>query len=199
MKYLMATAVLLSLSAAAGLTAAARIGEPAPAFSNVDVAGKRQSLADFKGRWVVLEWHNPGCGFTQKHYTTGNLPKLQKEWTAKGVVWLAIASPSVKPERAASLTSAHQGGQTALLLDPEGATAQAFEAKTSPQMIVIDPKGMVAYNGAIDDKPTMDVADVPGAKNYVAAALSEGLAGKPISVPSSRPYGCAVKYSAGSE
>lgn len=160
----------VAVAATIGLAAAARVGEPAPDFSNVDTNGKTQSLSALKGKWVVLEWHNPGCEFTQKHYNSGNMPRLQKEWTAKG------------------------GTQTAVLLDADAATARTYEAKTSPQMFVIDPKGVVVYNGAIDDKPTPDVEDVAGAKNYVGAALTEAMAGRPVTTPTSRPYGCAVSY-----
>jgi peroxiredoxin len=176
------------------LNAAARVGEPAPPFSNIDTSGRPHTLADLKGRWVVLEWHNPRCEFTQKHYDSGNMPKLQKEWTAKGVVWLTIVSPGVPPENVDAYLRARGGMPTAVLLDPAAATAMAYSAKTSPQMFVIDPNGILIYNGAIDDRPTADVADVPGATNYVSAALSEAMAGRPVSIPTSRPYGCAVKY-----
>lgn len=189
-----AIAAALALAGTVGLSAAARVGEPAPNFSNVDTNGKTRTLSEFKGKWVVLEWHNPGCEFTQKHYNGGNLPTLQKEWTAKGVVWLTVASPSVPAARAMSLVQAKGGAQTAVLLDADAATAKAYEAKTSPQMFVIDPKGIVVYNGAIDDRPTPNVEDVAGAKNYVAAALTEAMAGRPVTISTSRPYGCAVSY-----
>jgi peroxiredoxin len=189
-----AIAGAFALAATVGLSASARVGEPAPNFSNVDTNGRTHTLGELKGKWVVLEWHNPGCEFTQKHYNSGNMPRLQKEWTAKGVVWLTVASPSVRADRAMSLVNAKGGAQTAVLLDADAATAKAYEAKTSPQMFVIDPKGVVVYNGAIDDKPTPNVEDVAGAKNYVAAALTEAMAGRPVTTPTSRPYGCAVSY-----
>jgi DsbC/DsbD-like thiol-disulfide interchange protein len=141
---------------------------------------------------------NPGCPFTQKHYGSGNMPRLQREWTAKGVVWLTV-STSAPAEKADAYAKVANGAATAILMDLKATTAMAYTAKTSPHMFVIDPKGALVYNGAIDDKPTPDPADVVGAKNFVAAALTEGVAGRPITTPTSRPYGCVVKYpSAGS-
>lgn len=194
MNRVFAIASTLALAVTVALSAAARVGEPAPNFSNVDTNGKTHTLGELKGKWVVLEWHNPGCEFTQKHYNSGNLPRLQKEWTGKGVAWLTVVSPGVPADRAMSLVQAKGGAQTAVLLDAGAVTAIAYEAKTSPQMFVIDPKGVVVYNGAIDDKPTANVEDVAGAKNYVAAALTEAMAGRRVTTPTSRPYGCAVSY-----
>ena len=194
MNRLSAIVGVMALTATVGLSAAARVGELAPSFSNQDVNGKTHTLSEMKGRWVVLEWHNPACEFTQKHYNSGNLPRLQQEWTAKGIVWLTVVSPSVPADRAMSLINAKGGAQTAVLLDADATTARAYEAKTSPQMFVIDPRGVVVYNGAIDDKPTPNIEDVATAKNFVAAALKEAMAGRPVSTPSSRPYGCAVTY-----
>src|SRR5207249_348533 len=127
---------------------AAKVGEPAPKFSNVDTTGKTIALDNLKGRWVVLEWHNPRCEFTQKHYDSGNMPKLQKEWTAKGVVWLTVVSPGVPTDHVDAYLKSKGGVPTAVLLDTAAATAMAYSAKTSPQMFVIDPKGTLVYNGA---------------------------------------------------
>ena len=187
---MVAAAVLI---AAASLTAA-RVGEPAPKFSNVATTGKTYALTDLKGRWVVLEWHNPSCEFTQKHYNSGNMPKLQKEWTAKGVIWLTVVSPGIATDHVDAYLKSRGGAPTAVLLDTNATMAMAYSAKTSPQMFVIDPKGTLVYNGAIDDKPTADLADVPGAKNFVSAALTEAMAGRRVTIPTSRPYGCSVKY-----
>jgi peroxiredoxin len=185
---LLAVVVLSSL-----VVSAARVGDQAPAFSNVGTDGKTYSLEALKGKWVVLEWYNPGCPFTQKHYGSGNMPRLQREWTAKGVVWLTV-STSAPAEKADAYAKVANGAATAILMDLKATTAMAYTAKTSPHMFVIDPKGALVYNGAIDDKPTPDPADVVGAKNFVAAALTEGMAGRPITTPTSRPYGCVVKY-----
>ena len=172
---------------------AAQIGERAPAFSNVGADGKTYSLDTLKGKWVVLEWYNPGCPYTQKHYGSGNMPRLQREWTGKGVVWLAV-STTAPAEKAVAYAKANGAMPTAILMDLQATTAKAYQAKTSPHMFVINPDGVLVYNGAIDDKPTPDPEDIPGAKNLVSTALTEGMAGKAISTPTTRPYGCVVKY-----
>jgi peroxiredoxin len=173
---------------------AARVGEAAPAFSGIDTNGVSRRLSDFKGKWVVLEWHHPGCPYTKKHYESGNMQKLQGEWTGKGVVWLTVVASPMTPEAANTMMRAQKAKQTAIWIDADATLAKAYQAKTSPHMFVIDPQGTLIYNGAIDDKPTTDVADVPGAHNYVAAALAESQAGHAVVTPTSRPYGCAVKY-----
>jgi peroxiredoxin len=184
---------------------AARVGEPAPAFTGTDTNGTRHALADYKGKWVVLEWHNQGCPYVGKQYGSGNMQKTQKEWTSKGVVWLTVISSApgtqgyvTAPQADAYVRDKH-ASPTAVLLDPTGAIGRAYEAKTTPHMFVIDPHGVLVYNGAMDDKPTTDLEDVPGAKNYVSAALTEAMAGKPVTVATTRPYGCSVKYSSASD
>jgi peroxiredoxin len=198
-KILVATTLAL---AAAGALASAVVGQPAPAFSAVDTAGKTVSLADFKGRHVVLEWVNPGCPFVQKHYGAGNMQATQKEATAGGVAWLAVnstaegASDYRKPADMAAWMQQHKAAATATLMDVDGKVGRAYGARTTPHMYVIDPKGVLVYAGAIDSKPTANPADIPGATNHVKAALAETLAGKPVTVASTRPYGCSIKYSA---
>ena len=180
--------------------ATAKVGAPAPTFTVADNKGQPHSLADYKGKWVVLEWHNEGCPYVRKHYGSGNLQKLQKEWTAKSVVWLSIISsaPGKQGYQTAEQSQAYVAQQnaapTAVLLDPEGSVGRLYTAKTTPHMFVIDPSGVLIYDGAIDDRPTTDLADVDGAVNYVAAALKAGMAGQPVATPVSRPYGCSVKY-----
>ena len=184
--------------------AAAIVGEPAPAFTATDDRGVAHTLADYRGKFVVLEWHNNGCPYVKKHYESGNMEALQKTWTAKGVVWLTVISSApgqqgfVTADESRAYMEAHDAGQTAVLLDPTGALGHLYEAKTSPHMFVIDPKGILIYNGAIDDKPTTDLADVKTATNYVSQALTEAMAGQPVAMPTSRPYGCSVKYASGS-
>lgn len=200
----LAGAVIFALAVALPVTAA-RVNEKAPDFSVVDSKGKTHALADFKGKWVVLEWHNQGCPYVKKHYDSGNMQKLQQEWTAKGVVWLTVISSApgqqghVTPAKADEYVAQRKAVPTAVLLDASGAMGLAYGAKTTPQMYVISPDGVLLYNGAIDDKPTTDVADVPTAKNFLNAALGEAMAGKPVSVPTTKPYGCNVKYAASSE
>lgn len=179
---------------------AAKVGEAAPAFTATDSNGKQVSLEQFKGKFVVLEWHNEACPFVVKHYGSGNLPKLQKEWTGKQVVWLSIISSApgkqghVDGKGANADVQKHQAVPTATLLDPKGEIGKLYGAKTTPHMFVINPKGQLIYNGAIDDKPTPNAADIAGAKNYVSQALTEAIAGKPVSEPTTTPYGCSVKY-----
>lgn len=179
---------------------AAKAGEAAPDFSLVDSNGKTVKLSDFKGKFVVLEWHNQGCPYVKKHYGTGNMQRLQKEWTSKGVVWLTIISSApgkqgfVSAQEQNMFMKQANGSPTASLLDPTGEVGKLYSAKTTPHMFVIDPKGSVLYNGAIDDRPTANPDDVNGANNYLNAALNEALAGKPVSNPTTKPYGCSVKY-----
>ncbi len=198
------TLLVSSLLAAGGAAfAAASVGQPAPAFSAVDTAGKTVSLADFKGRHVVLEWVNPGCPFVQKHYSGGNMQGTQKEATAKGVVWLTINSTSpdagdhLKPAEMAAWMQQQKAAATATLMDPEGKIGRAYGARTTPHMYVIDPAGKLVYAGAIDSKPTGRVADIATATNYVKQTVGELLAGKPVSTPSTSAYGCSIKYSSG--
>lgn len=180
--------------------AAPQPGQPAPDFTLHDLGGKPHSLADYKGKYVVLEWNNPGCPFVRKHYDSGNMPRLQQEERAKGVVWLIINSASAgrqgdeaAPEIEKFLKEDH-AEPTAYLRDPDGKVGHLYEARTTPHMFVIDPQGKLIYAGGIDNKPTPDPDDIPRATNYVRAALEESMAGKPVSVETSRPYGCSVKY-----
>jgi peroxiredoxin len=189
-----------TLVAASSAPAAAVVGQPAPAFTLTDSHGKAHSLAGFAGKVVVLEWWNHQCPFVAKHYDSGNMQKLQKEWTGKGVVWLTVNSSApgqqghVDGAKANELMKAKSGASTAVLLDHDGTVGRAYGAKTTPHMFVIDGKGKLAYAGGIDDKPSTDQADVPIATNHVAAALAEVTAGKPVTTASSQPYGCNVKY-----
>jgi hypothetical protein len=135
-----------------------------------------------------------------KHYKSGNMQRLQKQWTSQGVVWLTILSSAPGKQGFANANEENdylakmQAAPTAALLDPTGQIGHLYDAKTSPQMIVINPQGVVIYDGAIDDKPTTDLDDVPGATNYVSRALEEAMAGKPVVTAATRPYGCSVKY-----
>ncbi|HEX7289308.1 MAG TPA: thioredoxin family protein [Candidatus Angelobacter sp.] len=181
-------------------TLAVKVGDPAPGFTAVDSNGKQQKLSDYKGKYVVLEWHNQGCPYTKKHYDSGNMQRLQKEWTGKGVIWLTVISSApgkqgfVTHEQENEYVKKMNAVPTAVLMDPAGTLGRLYDAKTTPQMFIIDPKGTLVYQGAIDDKPTSDAADIPRSKNYVNVALTEIMAGKPVSEPATRPYGCSVKY-----
>jgi peroxiredoxin len=195
-------ALVAATAAASAAPAAAQavVGQTAPAFTLPDSHGKAHSLADFGGKVVVLEWWNAECPFVGKHYGSGNMQKLQKEWTGKGVVWLTVSSSApgkqgfVDGAKANALMKEKQGAATAVLLDHDGKVGKAYGAKTTPHMYVIDGKGVLVYAGGIDDKPSTDQADVATARNHVAAALAEVTAGKPVTVATSPPYGCGVKY-----
>ena len=194
----MKTAIALLLLLAAAVHA--EVGEPAQNFTLGSAAGKQVSLSDFKGKVVVLEWTNPGCPFVHKHYESGNMQKLQKDATAKGVVWLSICSSApgkqgnLSADEAAKLVASNGSAATAYLLDADGKVGQLYGAKRTPELYVINKEGTLVYHGAIDDKKTPDPADIAGAKNYVTAALDEVLAGKPVSTPKTEAYGCSVKY-----
>jgi len=198
MRIFMPAAVGAVLAASAAFTV--KVGQPAPTFTATDNQGREHKLSDYKGRFVVLEWHNQGCPYVQKQYKSGNMQKLQKEWTAKGVVWLTVISSApgkqgyVTPEESRAYVGQMNAVPTAVLLDPTGAVGMLYSAKTTPHMFIIDPQGVLIYDGAIDDKPTTDLADVAAATNYVSAALTEAMAGKPVTTPVSKPYGCSVKY-----
>jgi len=193
--------IVMAISAALALPAwAARVGEKAPDFTATDSNGVRHALSQYAGKYVVLEWHNNGCPYVRKQYNSGNMQKLQKEWTARGVIWLTVISsaPGMQGYVTADEENAYlkqfNAAPTAALLDPTGKLGHLYDAKTSPQMFIIDPSGTLIYDGAIDDRPTPDPASVAGATNYVSQALTEAMAGRPVSVGTTRPYGCSVKY-----
>lgn len=198
MKNLGMIAAGLAFSATAW--AAPSVGAPAPAFSAVDSNGKTVSLADYKGKHVVLEWTNDGCPFVKKHYGSGNMQSLQKEFTAQNVIWLSVISSApgqqgyVDGAAANKLTAARGAAPTAVLLDPKGDIGRLYGAKTTPHLFVIDPAGKLEYAGGIDSIASPDPADIAGATPFLKVALSEALAGKPISTPVTKPYGCSVKY-----
>jgi peroxiredoxin len=177
------------------------VGKSAPDFTLTDSNGKARSLHDYKGKIVVLEWFNHGCPFVKKHYDSGNMPKLQKDYTAKGVIWLSICSSAPGKQGYGSGSEQNavfrekDAAPTAILSDADGKVGHLYGARSTPSMYVIDKKGKLVYAGAIDDKPTTDLGDVAGAQNYVKAALDEVLEGKPVAVASTRSYGCSVKYS----
>lgn len=194
-------ASVLAVAAMAHPAAAAPApGQPAPAFIARDADGQTRSLADFAGKIVVLEWTNSGCPYVGKHYGSGSMQALQKKATAEGVEWLTIASSAPGEQGYFTPASAKawktQVGSAAsdILLDPEGKIGRAYDARTTPQMFVIDPAGKVAYMGGIDDKPYADPSTLKGAKNYVALALADIKAGRPVATAVTKSYGCSVKY-----
>lgn len=200
MKKLLRAVVLMFVVASPAAFANAVPGKPANDFTLKDVTGKTVHLADYKGKFVVLEWFNQGCPFVQKHYESGNMQNLQKTYTGKGVVWLAISSTNPKsgdyrdPQGTQGVMRDWKMNPTAFVLDEDGAVGRTWGARATPHMFVVDPAGKVIYAGAIDDKATWRQEDVRTAKNYVAAALDEAMAGKPVTTANTAAYGCSVKY-----
>ena len=198
-KTLLITCGLLAVTAGLSL-AETQVGKAAPNFSLPDTNGKTHSLADLKGKYVVLEWYQPDCPFVRKHYRSGNMQALQKEYTAKGVTWLSIDSSAPGEEgnypasKLNEISAQDSAARTALLLDPSGEVGRLYGAKTTPDMYVIDPSGILVYKGAIDDKRSTDLADVKTATNYVKVALEAVMAGKTVATTATQPYGCSVKY-----
>ncbi|HEY3705571.1 MAG TPA: redoxin domain-containing protein [Terracidiphilus sp.] len=196
--------IFIAVSSAALLplvpAAQVKVGDPAPPFTATDSRGHTQKLEQYRGKYVVLEWHNQGCPFTRKHYSSGNMQNLQKEWTAKGIVWFTVISSApghdgyVTPDEENSYVNRMHAAPSAVLLDPKGDLGHKYSARTTPHMFVIDPQGKVIYEGAIDNRPTPDPADVNGAENYVSDALMASMAGKAVNPAYTRPYGCSVKY-----
>lgn len=180
--------------------ASAVVGQAAPLFVGIDSNGKSWSLAELKGKVVVLETTNHDCPYVRKHYGAGNMQAQQREAAAKGVVWLSIAASApgeegfVTAQQANELTKSRNAAPAAVLLDPQGKIAHAYDATVTPHMYVIDRSGTLVYKGGIDSIPSSNVADIPRAKQYVRLALDEVLAGKPVTEASTRPYGCSVKY-----
>lgn len=193
--FAMAAALAASPAAADQIT-----GQPAGNFRLMSADGKPVTLAQFRGKPVVLEWNNPGCPYVQKHYDSGNMQAAQAKARSLGAVWLTINSGAPGKQghmtgaEAKAFVAAQKARPTAYLLDPQGRVGKGYGAKTTPHMYLIDAAGKLVYQGGIDDKPTADKADIAGARNHLIAALTEVKAGKKVSVPESRPYGCSVKY-----
>ena len=187
---------VLPVSAAAQ----AVVGSAAPQFTATDSHGQSHSLDQYHGKYVVLEWHNQGCPYTRKHYVSGNMQSLQKEWTARGVVWFTVISSAPgqqgyqTDDQENDYLARMHADPTAVLMDSDGKLGHLYGAKTTPEMYVIDPQGKLIYEGAIDNRPTPDVSDIKGADNYLTDALSEAMAGKSVATSYTRPYGCSVKY-----
>jgi peroxiredoxin len=179
----------------------ATLGQAAPNFTLTGADGKTHSLADYRGKFVVLEWTNPTCPFVHKFYDSGAMQKTQADETSKGIVWLRINSTGTgihgcqTPAEAAQYAEEKHVHATETLLDPTGEVGHLYGATNTPQMFVIDPQGKLIYAGGIDNKPSPDPADIPSATNYVVQALDEAESGQPVATPSAPPYGSAVHYS----
>lgn len=181
-------------------SAGPKIGMPAPEFSLMSADGKKVSLADYSGKLVVLEWTNHECPFVQKHYDSNNMQDLQKKYTGKDVVWLSIISSApgnqghIDAAQAMKLSKDRGVAATHVLFDPTGEVGKTYRAKTTPHMYIVDKSGDLVYMGGIDSIKSANPSDIPKADNYVAMALDQVMAGQKVAQPSTRPYGCGVKY-----
>jgi len=200
-KTLSAVAAITTLSVSGLAFATIPTGSTVSDMTVTDSNGKTHNLSDFKGKTVVLEWTNDGCPYVQKHYQTENMQNLQKSATNDGdTVWLSVISSApgkqgyVSGDEANTLVAKYDAAPTAVVLDPEGTMGKAFNARTTPHMYIIDPEQTLVYQGAIDDNRSANKATVEGAKNYVAAALADLEAGRPVAEAETAPYGCSVKY-----
>jgi peroxiredoxin len=174
------------------------VGQKAPDFSLTDTEGKVHSLHEYldSGKTVVLHWFNPNCPFVVRHFETyPTFTTLYNDYNKKNVVILAINSTNPNHPQFGGDTEkkAKWGIQYPVLLDPAGGVGKEYGAKTTPHTFVISPDGIVRYSGAIDNDP-QDTKAAKDKLNYARQALDELLAGKPVSVPETSPYGCGVKY-----
>lgn len=200
MQTLRRTLIALPLLLAALGAHAAAVGQMAPDFTLQSTEGKPVRLSDLRGKYVVLEWTNPGCPFVRKHYDSGNMPATQKAARAQGLAWLSVNSTAkesgdyLEPARLAAWLAERKARPTAILMDEEGTVGHAYGARTTPHMYVIDPRGTLVYAGGIDSIPSARVADIERATNYVKAALADIAAQRPVAAAATQPYGCSIKY-----
>ena len=190
----------VSMTGAGACADEIKAGKAAPDFTFTDIEGTTAKLSDFRGKYVVIEWFNHGCPFTEKHYKSDKMQDLQRKYTEEGVVWIAVNSTNeghanyqdaamTRKEAEAYGTSA-----TYIVLDPSGKIGKLYGAKTTPDIFIVDPQGKLIYTGAADSINSTDTDDIPKAENYIDLALTEAMAGKPVATPETKPYGCGVKY-----
>jgi len=187
---------LLIGNAAAG----AQIGQPAPDFTAVDSKGNTVQLSAFRGKTVVLEWTNADCPYTRKHYASGNMQSVQGLAQKDGIVWLTVISSApgkqgyVNGAQADFLTESRKAAPTAVLLDPAGAVAHLYAAKTTPHMYVVDKNGVLQYMGGMDSIATAAESDIARAEPDLKEAMLAVAQGNPAPHPETKPYGCSIKY-----
>lgn len=207
MKFIIPVLALLTLALPANAQTSAPVpptlavvGKTAPNFKGTDTKGREQTLSQYKGKTVVLEWTNIDCPYVHKHYESGNMQALQKEAAADGVIWLSIASSAIGKEGYYGADESNKwmadrhATPTARILDPTGVIGHMYGAKTTPHMFVINPKGTLVYSGAIDSDDSFKPETIATATNYVREALKSIKAGTPVKVSSTKSYGCSVKY-----
>jgi len=192
MRTVVAAALVTVAAVAAAASPVARVGKPAPGFTLKDSAGNTVVLAKLRGKIVVLEWMNPDCPFWKRHAARGTMTKLAGQYAPQGVVWFAVNSTAHLPREQDAWAREAFKLPYQILDDRAGRVGRAYGAKTTPHMFVISADGRLAYAGAIDNDPSG--AGGAGVVNYVGQALGELLAGKPVSVPETKSYGCSVKY-----
>ncbi|KRH98825.1 redoxin domain-containing protein [Curvibacter sp. PAE-UM] len=199
-RLLLSLLVLCSVLLPGPASAALGLGQTAPDMALSDVQGKPVRLSDYRGRHVVLEWTNPGCPFVRKHYRSGNMQALQAEARGRGVVWLTVNSTAdgsadyLSPQQMARWLAEQKAAPSAALMDDSGELGRAMGARNSLHFFILNPRGELIYAGAIDSIPSAKAEDLPNATNYVRQGLKEALAGQPLSVATSRPYGCPITY-----
>ncbi len=175
-------------------------GADAPSFKGTNLKSEEVSLESLKGKVVVLEWVNFGCPFVKKHYSSGNMQKLQKDAAGKDVVWITVNSSAegkqgyMAPEKMAKKAEEESSAATHFVMDTNGAIGKAYDAKVTPHMIIIGKDGKVAYNGAIDDKPSTNADDIASSEPLFKNALDAVISGKEVKNAKNKPYGCGVKY-----
>ena len=201
MSLLRRTLIAATLAAPLLASAAPAVDAPAPAFSATTADGKTLSLAELKGKTVVLEWTNHDCPYVRKHYDSGNMQAQQKAATAQGVVWVQVISSApgqqgfVDGATALKLNADRGAAASATLLDPKGELGRLYGAQTTPHLFVIRPDGQLAYKGGIDSIASASKDDIAKAEPYLKLALADVAAGRKVEKASTRPYGCSVKYS----
>ncbi len=199
-RLLVSLLVLCSVLLPGPVSAALGLGQTAPDMTLSDVQGRSVRLSDYRGRHVVLEWNNPGCPFVRKHYRSGNMQALQAEARGQGVVWLTVNSTAdgsadfLTPQQMARWLAEQKATPSTALVDENGELGRAMGARSALHMFILNPRGELIYAGAIDSVPSAKVEDLQTATNYVRQGLKEALAGQPLSVATSRPYGCPITY-----
>ena len=194
------TLALLLVAPPAPAAGGAGVDSRAPGFPLPDAQGASHALADYRGKYVILEWVNFGCPFVGKHYGSGSMQELQRTMTARGTVWLSICSSApgnqgyYEGEELKEKLKEENASPTAYLVDADGTVGKLYGAKTTPHMFIVDPQGVLIYEGGIDNIASTDRDDIAKATNYVKEVMAAAWDGKPLPVKTTRSYGCSVKY-----